>query len=252
MPGKETTSRKKSADAVLSSIETHGDAAAKSLVPFFKGLLKKGETAPDIAFLLTLFGRALVRDSAAAVAADDAHEREKSDDDAPRAARDAAAVEVREACVHARDAVSTAHGTGAHKLLGMASPPPLATDGAALVRWADGAATALADATIKLPAAKPGIHLDRGALARGITAHLDALRTALADVERERRELEGTQTEKNRAIERYDATFSIVANITSAVLRAADMHDQADRVRPSARRPGRTEATDDDEKGGEK
>ena len=250
MPTKETTARKKSATAVVSSIETHAEAAGKALAPLFKGVLKKGEVAPDMAFVLTVFGRVLARDNDAAVAADDAHESEKADDDLPRTTRDAAAIKVRDACTHARDGVDTVYGASALKLLGMATPPPSATDGAGLARWAEGAVGKLTDAKVVLPAPqKRGVSVDRKALAEDITDQLSVLSGALKDVERERRELEGTQVAKNRAIEQNDATFSIVANLATAVLRAAGMPEQADKVRPSARRPGRTESNEEDPDG---
>ena len=84
------------------------------------------------------------------------------------------------------------------------------------------------------------------ALAEGIVEHVGALKAALNDVERERRELETTQSRKNAAVEANDETFASAASMTATVLRAAGMNDHAEKVRPSARRPGRTESTDND------
>lgn len=250
---KELIDRQKSARAVISSIEQHAEKAGEALAARFKHVLKKGEAMPDVGLLLALFGRALARDNAAAVAADEAHEDEKADDEAPRKRRDAAAALVREACVHARDGVETVYGSGALKILGMTSPAPGAGDGAGLVRWAENVAGKLADGDVHLPPAlKRGVSVDRKALAEGIVEHVGALKAALNDVERERRELETTQSVKSAAIEANDESFASAANITATVLRAAGMRDHADKVRPSARRPGRTESTDneptDDEK----
>lgn len=247
MPSREVTDRKKSADAVVAAIDTHAEGAGQALAAQFKGVLRKGETAPDMTLALRLFGRMLARDSAAAVAADDRHEDEKSDDAAPRNARDAAAVLVRDACVHARDGVSTVHeGSNAVlKSVAMADPPPSVNDHAALGRWATSAAAKLADAKVTLPApTKRGVSIDRKALAEGITEHLGALTTAVGAVETERRELEATQLAKNGAVERNDKTFAAAAGFASVVLRAAGMSELADRVRPSSRQPGRTVSTD--------
>lgn len=252
MPTRETAVRTKSVTAVLSSIATHGAPAASAVAADLKRVLKRGETMPDVALLLTLLGRRLDEVNAAAVAADDAHEREKADDEQPRLTRDDAAVKVRDACVHARDGINTAHGTGALKLLGMATPPPSSTDPTGLARWAEGASGKLRDAKISIPAAqKRGIQIDRKALADEIDEHLTTLTDAVKAVERERRELEGTQAAKNRALEQNDALFSVVANLTGAVFRAAGMGDQADRIRPSVRRPGRT-VDEEEDQGGEK
>lgn len=244
---RELIDRQKSARAVISSIEQHAEKAGEVLAVRFKSVLKKGEVMPDVGLLLALFGRALARDNAAAVAADEAHEDEKADDDAPRKRRDASATLVREACVHARDGVETVYGDGALRLVGMVSPAPGAGDGAGLARWAENAAAKLADMSIHLPAAqKRGVSVDRKALAEGIVEHVGALKAALNDVERERRELETTQSRKNAAIEANDETFASAASMTATALRAAGMRDHADKVRPSARRPGRIESTDDE------
>jgi hypothetical protein len=246
MSSQEVTDRAKSAAAVTASIDAHAPAVSASIEALFKRVLLKSEAMPDVGFVLTLFGRVLKADSAAAVAADDAHEQEKADDAAPRRARDASAVEVRDGCTFARDSVGTVYGDDALTTLGMASAPPAVTDGASLVRWATSAAAKLDDASLKLPKPlKRGVTVDRSALAEGIREHLATLTRALADVERERRELEGTQAKKNQAVDRYDGTFALVANVTSAVLASAGMPAQAAKVRPSARRPGRVEPSED-------
>lgn len=246
MPSKEVTDRAKSAKAVVASIEAHSSAASAAITARFKRVLRKGESMPDVAFTLSLFGRLLEVDSAALVAADDAHEDEKADDAAPRKVRDDSAAQVREAGVHARDGVATVFGEETLARLGMASPPPAVTDGHALVRWASNAAAKLDDAKITLPKAKKrGVTVDRAALAEGIREGLPALEASLVDVERERRELETTQTAKNAAMERNDQSFALVANVTSAVLDAAGMPDQAAKVRPNPKRPGRVDAIEE-------
>lgn len=251
MPSKEVTDRAKSAGAVTASIEAHAPAASASIVGMFKRVLHRGETMPDVAFTLTLFGRLLKVDNDALVTADDTHEDEKADDAAPRNTRDASAATVREACVHARDGVSTVYGEAALRALGMAAAPPAVNDGVALVRWATTAATKLEDAAITLPrAAKRGVSVDRAALAEGIREKLPTLAEAITDVERERRELEATQAAKNAAMERNDKSFALVANVASAVFEAAGMPDQAAKVRPSVRRPGRVESPEDNSSNG--
>ncbi len=242
MPSKEVTDRAKSAGSVVASIEAHAPAASASIVALFKRVLHRNETMPDVAFTLKLFGRLLKVDSDALVTADDAHEDEKADDAKPRDTRDESAAHVREACVHARDGLSTVYDEAVLKTLGMAAAPPVVSDGLALVRWATTAATKLEDASITLPKpAKRGVSIDRAALAEGIREKLPTLADAIKDVERERRELEATQTAKNAAMERNDKSFALVANVASAVLEAAGMPDQAAKVRPSERRPGRVE-----------
>ncbi len=72
------------------------------------------------------------------------------------------------------------------------------------------------------------------------------LEKAIDVVAREVREAEGTQATKNRALEAYDETFRKVATLLSATLSIAGEDELASRVRPTARRPGRTAGSEAD------
>lgn len=68
------------------------------------------------------------------------------------------------------------------------------------------------------------------------------LSKALKDVTREAREAEGTLIKKTRAIAAYDDAFSKGVALTQALLRMAGEPEHAERLRPSARRPGTLES----------
>jgi hypothetical protein len=54
------------------------------------------------------------------------------------------------------------------------------------------------------------------------------------------READATLAAKNGALSAHDLVFAGVANVTSALLKAAGEKELAGKVRPSAKKPGRT------------
>jgi hypothetical protein len=71
---------------------------------------------------------------------------------------------------------------------------------------------------------------------------VERLEAALRVVAQEASELHLTQTAKDRAFEENDRVFGTVARVAEGLLALAGRGDLADRVRPSRRRPGVTEA----------
>ncbi|WP_437896508.1 hypothetical protein [Sorangium sp. So ce124] len=242
------TDRDKSSRAVAASAETHADEIAKGIATELAPCLRSGEKMPDVALLMRLVARRLAADTAALVAADDAHERELADDAAPREARDEAAARLRSVLVDVVDgcaAVDAAFGpAGLRKLL---LDGAVAEDPSVLVTAGERVASALRDAEIKLP--KPrraSMKLDRAALADEIAAELPALKRALAKVATEEREKEATLRAKQNAMRKSDKSFGQGAALLAASFTFAGLEDLAAKVRPSGRRPGRTAAEEDD------
>ncbi|WP_437482777.1 hypothetical protein WME75_41520 [Sorangium sp. So ce1014] len=245
MASKLVTDRDKSSRAVAASAETHADESAKGTAAELAPFLRSGEKMPDVALLMRLVARRLAADTAALVAADDAHERELADDAAPREARDEAAARLRSVLVDGRAAIDAAFGpAGLRKLLLDGAVPE---DPSVLVTSGERVASALRDAEIKLP--KPrraSMKLDRAALADEIAAELPALKKALAKVATEEREKEATLRAKQNALRKSDKSFGQGAALLAASFMFAGLEDLAAKVRPSGRRPGRTAAEEDD------
>ncbi len=84
-----------------------------------------------------------------------------------------------------------------------------------------------------------GITVDPPATAAQLAAGADELDGALADLEAARRRAEVTRQAKNDAIAAYDDTFVRVARVAESLFHFAGLHEQALRLRPSTRRPGR-------------
>ncbi len=89
-----------------------------------------------------------------------------------------------------------------------------------------------------------GFQIDLVATATQLGGEADELDGVLAHLERARKDADVTRQAKNDAIDRYDSIFLWVARALESYFHLAGMHELAERVRPSARRPGRQPAGD--------
>jgi len=245
MPSKQVTDRKKSALAVASAGRTHTGDVSASLRGLLSPYLKKGEDLPDIALLVELTARALDSAEATMSAADEANLRELSDDDAPRRARDEAAAALSDELVALREWLTGLYGPGALKSLGFSSATP--EDPVVLERFAGEVISGIQAKPLPKPRYK-GVKWDPTETIAKIETLRTDLQSHLADVAREVREAEATLRAKVDAIVAYDERFSGVATFLVGLFRLAGETALAERVRPSSRRPGQTEA---DASGGE-
>jgi hypothetical protein len=236
MASKQVMARQKDAASVVAAGQTHADRAARSVETALRPHLAHGEKMPDVALLMNLAARWLAHTAEAMVAADEAHEKELSDDAAPREARDAAAEKLFASVVELREVATGLLGAGATATLELTGKTP--QEPVALSHAAGEVATALVEK--KLPKSR----------VRGATFHAQewadrlgeergALDEALADVTKEEREAEATLITKTTAIAAYDDAFARVAAALGGLLKLAGEDDLAARVRPSTRRPGR-------------
>ncbi len=97
----------------------------------------------------------------------------------------------------------------------------------------------------------PGIELDPPTIAGQLSADADLLDGTLVEVNEAEKQADGTRQAKNEAITAYDRKFLRVARVAESLFHFAGMHELADRVRPSTRRPGRRLAEENGEPTGE-
>jgi hypothetical protein len=237
MPSKQVVDRGRSAAAVTAAADTHATQAASALSARLMPHLRSGEKLPDLALLFQLLGREITTRAGEMTAADKAHEDELRDDAPPRHARDESAAELRHSLVGLREVAIGLYGSAVLESLGLSGHTP--QDPALLSSYASTVIGALAK--VHLPRSRVrGGQLHTAEVTGALTTERDQLEAHLKDVAREAREAEATQVAKDQAIARYDRSFSDQAGLLSALLRAAHLDELADRVRPSARRPGQT------------
>lgn len=234
MPSKQVTDRVKSSKSVQAAIAVHADPIAEKMKQDFGVAL-----ADSCRTLLVGLGHKLEGATAAMVAADDANLAELGDGAPLRLARDHAAEELRAVLVDVRQYATFVFGPTAAGSLGFHGETP--ADPEALLGSAQFVLDHLPDWKAP-PSRYPAAHFDKHAWLDKLRAPTGALREAIAAVAKEDRQTQATVVAKHKAMADYDRVFSLVANLTSALLAAAGERELADHLRPSTRKPGQTMA----------
>ncbi|MEO7328508.1 MAG: hypothetical protein ABI193_08020 [Minicystis sp.] len=231
---------------VLSSLDVHGSEVAQNLgeLLFPKGAPK----ALTVEALIKALHEALSRSVTELSRADIAHAQELSDDEAPRLAREAAIVDVREQLISLRGTLSSVYGGEILKAYGLTGETP--TDPELLLHRAEGVAAQLDERPLVEKAKQAGVTVDPRALSHALRAGTKKLKTALGDVRREEREAQLTLTRRNEAMATWNTHYQGVADTTTGIFELVGRGDLAERVRPTMRRrAGLTEDGDTGEGG---
>jgi hypothetical protein len=242
MASKQVADRKKSSTLVIAAAETHRDTIQTGAESLLKPHVKKGETMPDFAFVSVLLGRALASLANGLADADEAHERELSDDVAPREARDASVQALYAKVVEGAEILQGLYGAAALKAFKLDGITP--RDGTLLVHYVTTASGLLRSVKLGKSRVK-GATFDCEAFADELSALSKNVTSALGDVAREAREAEATLVKKNAAMAAFDGGFSNTASLLSALLTIGGQKPLALRVRPSSRRPGQVVSDED-------
>jgi len=237
MAQKSVVTRERSASSVSAALDTFTPSIQERLVALAAPHVAPGEAMPDWSAALRMLARMLDRSAANIRDADARHEAELRDDDAPREARDAAVSDLTDAITELREVITGLFGAKSLKLVQLVGSTP--REPVALSRFAHNVIDGLGAAKLPAPRVK-GAEFDAKAFAKRLRGHVKALDAAVADVTREAREAQVTQAAKVSAIAAHDTLFASVANVAEGLLTLVGKNDLAERVRPSARRPGVT------------
>lgn len=220
------------ARTVLSSIEVHGAEISADLT---KILFPDG---PPKKLSVDDFVNALHRSLAAAVeelrTADLAHAKELADDDAPRAARDAAFIELRDQVIGLRGTLSSVFGAATLKAYGLSGETP--DDPNLLLHKAENAASLLASKTLTEKSKQDGVTVDIKKLGASLRANAKKLKDALDAVKREEREGQLSRGRRDQAAAAGSSRYQGVADTVTGLYELIGRADLAELVRPTARR----------------
>lgn len=230
MASKQVTDRQKGADAVLAIFDAQGGTLAGAAQSAL------GTQADSVQSTLTWLRTTLQGRRDAMIEADSAHESELADDSSARDARDTATAVLTERVVQLREAVTGLYGLKAARSVIIGSTPQ---DPVALERFAGEVIQNLGTATLPKPRFA-GASLDVNAVRQDLAAARETLQGTLNQVANEAREAQDTLAKKNQAIEEFDRVFTGVATSLSGLFILVGERELADKVRPSARRPGQT------------
>lgn len=236
MSSKLIQDRQAASDAVIEQVSEHLPAAREALTTVLSPYLYPGETLPDVGLLVQLVARRLARLREHMVMADDAHEEELSDDEAPREVRDDTSADLWALLQETRELLKGVFGASALPSLGFKGSIP--EDPEDLAPFSRKVVAALRSGNLPPPRV-PSVVVNPAALVAPLADDLETLERALDDVDREEREAEVTLRDKQAALDRYDMGFSQCASFLVGLFTLAGDDELAQRLRPSARRPGR-------------
>ncbi len=233
---------------VVAAFDIHGPETA----PVLEKLLFPHGVPPDLtmAMVLAAFGAHLRARAETLVAADRVHMTELADDDGYRAKRDDCTAEARDFLSTLRSGLGRNYGQVVAGAYGLGAPIP--EDPHTVLVLADNVENLLRNRPLAEPAKNKSMKIDPLAAADDLKACAAALRTALGDIDREKREAQLTQTAKNEAMAAWGTSYSGVADAAAAFFVLAGRPGLAERVRPTARRrAGLPEPEDTTEEGAE-
>ena len=233
MPSKMVLDHDNGARSASEAADTYAEQIAEALALRLRPLLRSDEALPDLALCVRLFGRLVVEDAKALVAADDANEAELADDPPVRAARDAAVDQLYPILVDLRDALSPGYGPAG--LAAMQLSEPATKEPKALARLAGAVASALRGPATLTPR-RAGVKIDRAQFEAEIAPLAASLSAAVTSLEREGKENQQTLDAKNKAFAQAERSLGKTSAILVALLELAGLEKLAESVLPTLRR----------------
>lgn len=220
------------------AVEHHGARVAAKLDERFNSLLPEGLRIDFLALMRSII--ALLRDACdKLIGTERTHVDERADDERQRRVRDEDAEALSDEILDGRDAFKGTYKPKNIEEFGF--PVNIARPPLDLIRQGEHLEAHLTRPDLALPTPLCGQHLPLGPLVERVSAKVQTLRRSLKDVEREQKEAEVAQVEKDRAQDYYDRLFFWGAGFLEGLFVLAGEEELAARVKPSLRRPGRTE-----------
>ena len=236
--------RVRSFRALENAVTHHGQRVAKILDERYNSLLPESMRIDFLAFMQGILE--IVRDASSKLTtAERKHVDEQADDVRQRQERDTDMDELSTEIVDARDAFVSVYKPPNVEEYGF--PKNIGRPAVDLLRQGDHLAENLERSDLTLPTARFGAELPVASLLKPVKTKLEKLRRSVTAVDRERKEAEIAQVEKDRAAEYYDLLLLWGARMLEGLFTMAGEDELAGRVRPSTRRPGRTEAVEKEE-----
>lgn len=219
-------------DTVVAAIDIHGPEAA----PTLEKLLFPGGVPADltVASFLAALGNHLRARASQLVTADRTHMTELADDEGYRAKRDDCTADTRDFLSTLRTSLGRNYGQVVAGAYGLGASIP--EDPHTVLVLADNVEDLLRNRPLTEPPKNKSLKIDPIAAADDLKASATALKTALGDIDREKREAQLTQTAKNEAMAAWGTSYSGVADAAAAFFLLAGRPDLSERVRPTARR----------------
>jgi hypothetical protein len=217
---------------VIAAIDNHGP----EVVPILEKLLFPGGAPAnlDMAGFLGAIRQHLAQTTEKLVNDDTLHALELLDDDPHRRERDESVVELRALLVSFRSTFTTNYGPEVASAYGLGAAIP--EEANVLVLLAANVEELLRTRALTETSKKKSLTVNPIDAADDIKASRESVETALAHVERERRESQLTQAAKNDSMDDWSIAYPRSADVIAALFALAGRDELAHAVRPTARR----------------
>lgn len=243
---KQVTDRRGAAQLIASSAEKNAELIASGFNDAYGSYLLPSDNAelPNVALMCKLVARRLIDTNKRLTDASAAHDKELSDDAAPRKARDDAAGDLTDLVADIHGVVERVYGPEVLVELGIAEKTPV--DPKVVLETGKRLADCLADPKFVWPEPRrKGISVDSSVWLAELQVSISALDASLKAVSDEVREAQTTGNAKTKAMAENDDVFMRTATFLSAAFVLTNEDGLAARVRPSRRRPGTVEAVEE-------
>jgi hypothetical protein len=233
---KHVSNRLSSARTVLDVLRSEASALADRLGHVFEAWLAESGGTPFASLLQAFDGRLSECRDCLADAAERHLEIQTEADDLDRRC-DAVASRLGETMTAVRDTFRGVYGFDQLPHFGF--PERIPQRSPVLLERSRELLERLTDPDLEPPPSRiPDYDLDCPRLARTMTSPIRDLGELLAAIREHRREVQKSERRQNEALTDFNAAFLQIAGSLESWLRMAGRDEQADRVRPSRRRPG--------------
>lgn len=223
---------------VVASLRKHKRRLGRILGRELREPLAAAGIEIDLGDLIGVLADHLEAQGKAMIADDRAHIAEIGDDPKYREIRDEARDELASKYVKQRDIFTKAYGEARAREVGFESNVDYDPD--RLVLQVEQVKELMVSPAVEL-STKPvkGLAFDLTEFVEGFEPELGNLRAANDELKQEWREAEEKLIAKQRSMKSYDGWFTATAEVGAALMTVAGMEEEARRLRPSLRRPGR-------------
>jgi hypothetical protein len=241
MRDKMIRNRRKSGDSVGASVDTHLEEVVVPLEVTFTEQLVEGEILPDLRTVLRILQRLLAVAVRQLVGAGERHRDEIDNDIRLRQRRDELVGFLGTKVSRFRNTLDGVFGAGsAIQLAGLGGRTE--QEPMALLAQVEDILRRFANPTTELGSPGFGLQLDPTTVVGEFQGEYQELRDLLSELQSENRRSDATVIAKQAAMEDYDKQFRWIAGCLESLYHLAGQHELAERVKPSTRRSGRTQA----------
>ncbi len=234
--------RMRSYDVVTAAIRAHGGDAAGILGVRYAPASEGAPPAADYNLVLANLGAGLTASYQEMLAVNTGHQGQLARIVALAERRDALTSSLFDHFIKVRHSLENIHGgIRGFTVVGVAGST--LRDPSGLVKQVRETVDFLAHPKVALPVVE-GFAVDHPGVAGRLASAADELGGVLTGFAEERKQAEATRLLKNEAIKTYDRAFLYIARTVEGLFHIAGLHDAAERVRPSIRRPGIRAADD--------